>query len=53
MLKGQDLSGLAPALFGYESAQGFKYQDFFSYVHNSDMIKTRRVPVSIKFTQTF
>ena len=53
MLKGQDLSGLAPALFGYESAQGFKYQDFISYVHNSDMIKTRRVPVSIKFTQTF
>lgn len=53
MLKGQNLSGIAVAGFGYESAQGFKYQDFFSYVHNTDMIKTRRVPVSIKFGQTF
>jgi hypothetical protein len=53
MLKGQNLSGLAAAAFGYESAQGFKYQDFFSYVHNPALIKTRRVPVSIKFGQTF
>ena len=53
LLKGQNLSGLAASGFQYESAQGFKYQDFFSYVHNADMLKTRRVPVSISFGQTF
>ena len=53
MLKGQNLSGIAVAGFGYESAQGFKYQDFFSYIHNMTMINTRRVPVSIQFGQTF
>lgn len=51
LLKGQNLSGLAAFGFHYESAQGFKYQDFFSYVHNADMLKTRRVPVSISFGQ--
>ena len=53
MLKGQDLSGMALSIFEYESTQGFKYQDFMSYIHNSDMIKKHRVPVSIKFGQTF
>lgn len=53
MLKGQNFSGLAAFGFGYESAQGFKYQDFFSYVHNPALIRTKRVPVSIKFGQTF
>ncbi|HTI93814.1 MAG TPA: hypothetical protein VL727_24645 [Puia sp.] len=53
MLKGQDLSSLAAGSFGFESAQGFKYQDFFSYVHNADMLKTRRVPVAISFSQAF
>ncbi|HXO77613.1 MAG TPA: hypothetical protein VN824_20310, partial [Puia sp.] len=53
LLKGQSLSGLAADEFAYESAQGFKYQDFFSYVHNADMLKTRRVSVAISFGQTF
>ena len=53
LLKGRNLSNLVPGTFQYESAQGFKYQDFFSYVHNTDMIKARRVPVSIKFSEDF
>ncbi len=53
LLKGRNLSNLVLSTFQYESAQGFKYQDFFSYVHNMTMINTRRVPVSIKFGQSF
>jgi hypothetical protein len=53
MLKGQNLAGIAVAGFLYESAQGFGYQDFLSYTHNSNFIKTRRVPESITFGQAF
>jgi len=52
-LQGKDLSGLTIYSFTYETAQGFSYEDYLSYVHSPALIQTKHMPESIRYSKSF